>query len=136
MSKVYTDMSDYERAAEEEFRNKVEELSYYQGEVERTTIDGEWTEEELKGDIWDEASKLVDDWIEKNKHRALKDDKLTHVEFIVNDICSRYDIIEVYNRAYDLHRNDKNRMFGIHYYDELVRAEVKKVLDNNLVNNQ
>ena len=137
MSKIYTDIKDFERAQEEEFRNKVEEIAYYQGD---STIDGEWTESELKGDIYDEAHMILHGepgkntgWLAFNLGRAVYDNDLLKEEFIVENICERYDLIEVYNRAYDLHRNDKPMLFGIHYFDELARAEIKKLLKNNLV---
>lgn len=140
MSKIYTDIKDFERAQEEEFRNKVEEIAYYQGDSERTTIDGEWTESELKDDIYDEAHMILHGepgkntgWLAFNLGRAVYDNDLLKEEFIVENICERYDLIEVYNRAYDLHRNDKPMLFGIHYFDELVQAEIKKLLKNNLV---
>jgi len=131
----YNDMTDFEKAQEDELRAKIVEVNSLYGHVDRTTLDGEWTEEELKDDVWSEAKKILRDegWLEKHKHRTLKDSDLTHEEFIVEDICSRYDLIEVYNRAYDKHRNDKPMKFGIHYFDELARAEVLKVLKNNLV---
>ena len=140
MSKIYPDINDFERAQEEEFRNKVEEIAYYQGDTERTTIDGEWTESELKEDVYDEAHKILHGepggkvgWLALNLGRAVYDNELLKEEFIVENICERYDLIEVYNRAYDLHRNDKPMLFGIHYFDELARAEIKKLLKNNLV---
>ena len=37
---------------EDEFANKCQEIAIYQP-VERTTLDGEWTEEELRNDIYD-----------------------------------------------------------------------------------
>jgi hypothetical protein len=141
MGKIYESMEDYERAAEEEFKAACQEMAYYQGNVERTTIDGEWTESELKDDVWDMTDKVLKGtkdkkgWLELNANRAVKDSDLTKTEFITTDICDRYDLIEVYNRAYDIHRNDKPMLFGIHYFDDLVVAEVNKILKNNLVTN-
>ena len=59
MSKIYTSMEAFEEAQEKEFRVKVEEIAYYQGDLERTTLDGEWTESELKDCLWDEANKFI-----------------------------------------------------------------------------
>ena len=139
MGKIYTSISDFEEAQEKEFRLKCEEMAYYQGDRERYTIDGEWTEEELKDDIYSEAKKFllgdknIKGWISVNSGRAMVDPDLIKVEYLVEDICNRYDLIEVYNRAYDLHRNDKPMKFGIHYFDELVQNEIKKTLKNNLI---
>jgi hypothetical protein len=130
----------YQEEAEKEFGEKVLEIqSYYQGNIERTTIDGEWTESELKDDLYSEALHILNGtdgkpgWLEKHKNCALLDKDLTFVEYLVEHICSKYDMIEVYNRCYDLHRNDKPMMFGIHYFDEVAREEVIKTLNNNLV---
>lgn len=139
MGKIYNSISDFEEAQEKEFRLKCEEMAYYQGDKERYTIDGEWTEEELKDDIYSEAKKFllgdknIKGWISVNPGRAMVDPDLTKVEYLVEDICNRYDLIEVYNRAYDLHRNDKPMKFGIHYFDELVQNEIMKTLKNNLI---
>lgn len=141
LGKIYTDVLEFEKAMEADFQEKCKMVAMYQGDQERMTLDHEWSESELKDDLYSEALRVLNGdkekgtkgWLEQHKHRAFKDEQLTHVEFIVEDICSRFDIVEVYNRAYDLHRNDENRMFGIHYFDELTRAEVLKVLKNNLL---
>jgi hypothetical protein len=141
MGKIYESQEDYEKAFEEDFKHTVEEIGYYQGDLERTTLDGEWTEEDLKDDVWDEANKILNGdkkkgtkgWIEQHEGRAVKDIDLLKVEYMVEDICSRYDIIEVYNKAVDYNRNNPEKKFGICYFDELVRAEVNKVLKNNLL---
>lgn len=140
MGKIYTSMTDFERAMEDEFREKVESIAYYQGNIKRTTLDNEWTDEELDGILYDEVLKILNGedgskgWLEKNKYKAIKDNTLTKPEFIVNDIKDRYDLIEVYNRAYDMHRNDEKRLFGIQYFIDLCKDEINKILRNNLVN--
>lgn len=139
MSKIYTDMNDYERAAEKEFRIKCEEIAYYQGDLERTTIDGEWTESELRDDLWDEANKFLNGtkdskgWLAKHQGRIFRDTDLCKVEYLVEDICSRYDLIEVYNRVVDIHRNDEKKLFGIVYFDQIAVAEIEKTLKQNLI---
>lgn len=139
MSKIYASREDYERAAEEEFRIKVEEIAYYQGNMERTTLDGEWTEDELKDDLWDEASKILNGtgeskgWVDKHKDRAMINPDLCKVQYLVEDICTRYDLIEVYNKVVDAHRNDEKRLFWITYFDQIARAEIEKTLKKNLI---
>lgn len=129
----------YDRAAEEEFKIKCEEIAYYQGDIERTTLDGEWTEQELKDDLWDEANKFLNGtkeskgWLETHKGRAMRDTDLCKVQYLVEDICTRYDMIEVYNKVVDMHRNDENKLFGIAYFDQIARAEIEKTLKQNLV---
>lgn len=136
---LYEGMSDIEIKAEEEFKAKIVEVQSYYRHRERTTIDGEWTYDELKEDLWGEAHKYLHGdgnktgWLAHCLGRALKDPLLLKEEYLVEDICDRYDLIEVYNKAYDMHRNDKPMMFGIHYFDELARAEVAKTLKNNLI---
>ena len=144
MAKIYNSMSDFEEAQEKEFREKVEvisSLSYYQGDTDRTTIDKEWTESELKDDLWSEAKKVLDGdknksgWLSKNKFKAVYDEDLKKIEYLVEHLASELDLIEIYNGALDKHRNDKPMLFGIHYFDEAIRAEILKVLNNNLVSN-
>lgn len=139
MGKIYESQEDYDRAAEEEFKIKCEEITYYQGDIERTTLDGEWTEQELKDDLWDEANKFLNGtkeskgWLETHKGRAMRDTDLCKVQYLVEDICTRYDMIEVYNKVVDMHRNDENKLFGIAYFDQIARAEIEKTLKQNLV---
>lgn len=139
MGKIYESQEDYELAAEREFEGTVEEIAYYQGDLERTTLDGEWTESELKDDLWDEANKVLNGtkdtvgWLEKHKNRALRDPDLCKVQYLVEDICNRFDMIEVYNKVVDIHRNDEHKLFGIAYFDQIARAEVEKTLKNNLL---
>lgn len=139
MGKIYTDMNAFEIAMENEFREKVEQLSLYSGDGERTTLDNEWTEEELEGVLYDETIKILNGtdgkkgWLEKNKNKALYDKLLTTPEYIVEDIKDRYDLIEIYNRACDMHRNDEKKLFGIHYFSDLAIKEVNKTLRNNIV---
>lgn len=139
MGRIFESKEDYDIAAENEFRNKVEEIAYYQGDIERTTLDGEWTESELKDDLWDEANKIINGtkdtkgWLEIHKDRAMVDPELYKVEYIVEDICTRYDLIEVYNKVVDMHRNDEHKLFGIAYFDQIARAEIEKTLKQNLL---
>lgn len=139
MGKIYDSQEDYDRAAEEEFKIKCEEIAYYQGDIERTTLDGEWTEQELKDDLWDEANKFLNGtkdakgWLETHKGRAMIDPDLCKVQYLVEDICNRFDMIEVYNKVVDMHRNDEHKLFGIAYFDQIARAEIEKTLKQNLV---
>ena len=139
MGKIYDSQEDYDRAAEEEFKIKCEEIAYYQGDIERTTLDGEWTEQELKDDLWDEANKFINGtkeskgWLETHKGRAMRDTDLCKVQYLVEDICTRYDMIEVYNKVVDMLRIDEHKLFGIEYFDQIARAEIEKTLKQNLV---
>lgn len=139
MGRIFESKEDYDIAAEKEFRDKIEEIAYYQGDIERTTLDGEWTEQELKDDLWDEANKIINGtkdtkgWLEIHKDRAMVDTELYKVEYIVEDICTRYDLIEVYNKVVDMHRNDEPKLFGIAYFDQIARAEIEKTLKQNLL---
>lgn len=133
MGKIYESQKDYNEAFEEEFRSKIEEIAYYQGNIERTTIDGEWTESELKSDIYDEVKAVLekDGYVEKFKYIALKDRDLLKTQYLTEYLCNNFDVIETYNKNYDKHRNDKPMKFGIHYFDEAVRKQIKITLDAN-----
>lgn len=129
-------LTEEELKAEKEFREKVEEIAYYQGDAERVTLDGEWTEDELKGDVEDEAYKILEGdkgWVESHKFCALRNKDLTHVEFLVNTFCDENDLIALYNSAVDEHRNDSETMFGIHYFDQKVHSKLLKMLSENLL---
>lgn len=133
------EMTDYDRKAEDEFRVKVEEFAFYQGNRERYTLDGEWSEEELKGSIVDEAMKILQGdsktpgWIVKTSGRAKKDKDLEFPEFLANKIIEEYDIVEEYNKLVDKHRNDPQVKFGICYFDEWSIKTMNKILKENLL---
>jgi len=137
MGRIYSNIDEFEKTQEDEFRNKVIEIAYYQGDRERITLDGEWTESELKDDVYNEAHKILcnEGYADKYRFRAMIDSNLIIPEYITTHICDNYDVIEVYNRLVDMHRNDEKVLFGIHYFDDIVRKEVLKVLKNNLINN-
>ena len=133
------ELNDFDIKMEKEFRAKVEEFYYYQGDKERYTLDGEWSESELKGSIADEAMKLLQGdktspgWIVKTSGRAKIDKDLEFPEFLANKIIDENDIIEKYNSLVDKHRNDPKVKFGICYFDEWCIKEMTKILNNNLV---
>lgn len=112
---------------------------YYEGNEERVTIDGEWTEEELKGDISDEVIKIMSGtngkkgWVESNKHRALYNKDLTLVEYVTTAIVDELDVIEIYNKELDKHKNDSPVLFGIHYFDEYIDKKILETLNSNIV---
>lgn len=136
MNKIYSDMGSFERAAEEEFIAKCEEIAYYQGNKERVTLDGEWTESELRDDVYDEVSKLLlgeKGLAEKYKYRALVDKNILIPEYMCNHICEGKDLIEWYNTIVDKNRNNEKKLFGIVYFDTEVIKEAERVLKRNLV---
>ena len=45
-------MFDIDKSIEDEFKRRCTEIAMYQPSV-RTTLDGEWTEEELREDVYD-----------------------------------------------------------------------------------
>ena len=55
------------------------------------------------------------------------------MQYLVEDVRNRFDIIEVYNKVIDMHRNDEHRPFSIVYSDQIARAEVEKTLKQNLI---
>lgn len=125
---------------EKDFEQQVEMISMYQGDIERTTLDGEWTESELQDDIYSDVKTVLNGkdnikgWIDKNKHKAVYDSDLLKAEYLTEKIKNEVDVVELYNKAYDKHRNDERKLFPIHYYSEELRKIIKKELNNNLVN--
>lgn len=99
----------------------------------RTTLDREWSEDELQDDIYDicvnvMTPKLLDSY----KYRALKDRDLLKPHYMSEQILDEVgDVVELYNKEYNKHRNEK--IFGIHWYDEAITRIIKKKLKENLV---
>lgn len=114
-------------------------LSYYQGDNERLTLDREWTEQELRDDVWDEANKILNGhdgkkgWLDRNKDRAFHDKDLVKVEYLVENILTEIDVIELYNKEVDKHRNDTDKLFGIAYFDKAIQSKIERTLKQNLV---
>lgn len=125
---------------EKDFEQQVEMISMYQGDIERTTLDGEWTESELQDDIYSDVKAVLNGkadkkgWLEKNKHKAVYDSDLLKAEYLTEKIKNEVDVIELYNKSYDKHRNDERKLFPIHYYSEELQKIIKKELNSNLVN--
>ena len=98
----------------------------------RTTLDGEWTEEELADDIYDECSKLVRVYKTKYRNCAVYDNNLYKPQYLAEKIKSESDdLIEIYNKCADKHRNEN--AFGIHWFDEWIHEQIKRILNANLV---
>lgn len=138
MGKIYTDMNDFEEAQEKEFRDKVIEVNNIYCSTEVTTLDGEWTLEDLKDDVYSEAKKVLtpdSKWVKEASSRAMYNKELVLVQYMAEHISEQYDLIEVYNKAYAKHVNDTNRLFGIHYFDEEINKLIVKALKDNLVTN-
>ena len=55
------------------------------------------------------------------------------MQYLIEDVRNRFDIIEVYNKVIGIHRNDEHRPFSIVYSDQIARAEVEKTLKQNLI---
>lgn len=126
-------LTKFEQKIEDDIKKQITEYSYYAGDREEYTLDGEWSQSELEEDLDDEALRLVNDWKEKNKYRAVLDKDLLFPEYLANKVKEENDLIVVYNKAYDKHRNDADRKFGIHYFDEEIVKIMKKILKENLV---
>ena len=123
---------DVNKGYEAMFAEKCEEIAMYQPSV-RTTLDGEWTEEELREDVYDVCIEtMTDDVLKKYQYRALKDNDLLKTQYMADHILGQIDdVIELYNKEYDKHRNE--RCFGIVWYDNAIKCMVKKELKDNLV---
>ena len=123
---------DIDKGYEAMFAEKCEEIAMYQPEV-RTTLNGEWTEEELREDVYDVCIEtMTDDVLKKYQYRALKDNDLLKTQYMADHILEQIDdVIEFYNKEYDKHRNE--RCFGIVWYDNAIKCMIKKELKDNLV---
>lgn len=128
---VYSSEEEFQQAQEEEFKTKITEVEYYYGHKERVTLDGEWTEQELQDELRDEVMRIVQEFNNEYKDRALKDSSMRHDEYVSTKIIEQLDLVEIYNTQYDKRRSEG--LFGIHYFDDWVKKELTKVLKNNLV---
>ena len=98
----------------------------------RLTLDNEWSEEELESNIDDECIKLAPIYEAKYRNRAVYDKDLYKPPYLAEKIKDESgDLIEIYNKEYDKHRNEK--MFGIHWFDKWIEAQVRRILNGNLV---
>ena len=123
---------DVNKGYEAMFAEKCEEIAMYQPEV-RTTLDGEWTEEELREDVYDVCIEtMTDSVLKKYQYRALKDSDLLKTQYMAEKILDQIDdVVELYNKEYDKHRNENK--FGIVWYDEAIKSMINKLLKENLV---
>lgn len=125
-------MFDINKSIEDEFKRRCTEIAMYQPSV-RTTLDGEWTEEELREDVYDICIEtMTDSELKKYQYRALKDSDLLKTQYMAEKILDQIDdVVELYNKEYDKHRNDNK--FGIAWYDEAIKSMINKLLEENLV---
>lgn len=125
-------MFDINKSVEDEFARRCTEIAMYQPSV-RTTLDGEWTEEELREDVYDVCIEtMTDSALKKYQYRALKDSDLLKTQYMAEKILDQIDdVVELYNKEYDKHRNDNK--FGIVWYDEAIKSMINKLLKENLV---
>lgn len=121
-----SDLFDFDDKYEEDFRNTCEEICTSEPEV-KTTLDGLWDLDELKGNIDDEVFKMKDE-LDKNKFRALKDRNMLLPQYVAELIKQNYDLFEEYNKAA---ASDRNK-FGIAMFDIWIHAEVKKLSKDNI----
>ena len=117
---------------EAEFTQKCEEIAMYQPRV-RTTLDGEWTEEELREDVYDVCiEEMTADRLKKYQYRALRNKDMLKPQYMANTILDQIDdVIELYNTECDKHRHEKK--FGIVWYDEAIKSRINRLLKENLV---
>lgn len=102
---------------------------------QRTTLDQQWEEDELIDDIYDVCHEVMtDELLAKYKRRALFDYSLLLVPYMAEEITSSIDdVIELYNKEYDKHRNTANAENGISFYDSAIKKMVLSKLKGNLV---
>lgn len=108
-------------------------FAYYDHQ-ERTTIDGEWTYDELYSDIYDEVTKYYKENNVSKKYmsRAVYDRELiNHPQEMIRQVHLNKDLIDVYNTEYSKRRQEDK--FGITYFDEWINREIKRLLRENEV---
>ena len=106
---------------------------YYNGNRERVTLDAEWSESELKDNVWDDCNQVLKEWLVKNSNKPVYNKDLLSVDYLAEQVCNENDVIEVYNKEYDKHRNDEEKLFGVAYFDNWCKAHVRLLLKANLV---
>lgn len=108
------------------------EMSYYGSET-RTTLDGEWEEEELLGELQDTCLDVLKQVRSKYEGRALVDADLLYDEYLSNAVREAlgYDLIIAYNSEADRRKDES--LFAIHYFYDKVRETAMKILKDNVV---
>lgn len=103
------------------------------GHEEKLTLDGEWTYDELDGDVYDVVAKYYErnNVSDRYKGKALYDTDLLKPQYMVEEIKCGVDLIEVYNTEYNK-RKEENK-FGITYFDEWVENQIQQKLKGNEV---
>lgn len=131
---VISDSKDYDEQYEKEFKQAIEEVAYYQGNIERSTIDGEWASSELDDCLFSDCKDILLEMADSFKYRAVYNKNLLLPEFLSNEISDNNDLIEIYNSLYSEHLHDENKagVFTIHYFDEKIKKIAKKLLNENL----
>ena len=117
--------------AENEFKLKCEEIAMHQPVV-RTTLDGEWDEDELKSDIYDVCTEVMTEAVlKKYTNRALRNSKLLLPDYMHETILNSIDdVIELYNIVSNYRKDNKS---GIVWYDEAIKEMILKLLKENLI---
>lgn len=128
-----------EELRQEEERSRIdaeafERDGFYYDSIERSTLDGEWVEQELLDEVADICLKVIKELKPKYEGRALKDPLLLYDEYLATQVIENIsDVVECYNNEYDKRKSEK--MFGIHYFDDRIKTEAKNILKNNLACN-
>lgn len=108
------------------------EVAMYQP-TPRTTLDGEWLEDELQSDIYDVCIEVMTpELLKKYEFRALKDTSILKPQSMYERILDIVgDVVQLYNKEYDKHRHEK--CDGIKWYDETIAKMIHRELKENLV---
>lgn len=125
-------MDDFDKEFEDKFRSACNEYASY-GSRERTTLDNEWTHDELHENVYDVCIEyMTDKVLSKYKNKALINQDLLKPQYMADRLISQTDdLVELYNSEYDKHRNEK--CFGIVWFDEAIKRMITKELRENVV---
>ena len=102
----------------------------YQQSHEKITIDGEWWEDELRGNVHDICIQIMTPKIlQKYEYRALKNKDLLKPQYMAEQILNEIDVVELYDNEYKKH----NQIYDIELYDVAIATIVEQKLEENIV---
>lgn len=125
---------NFERQQENEFQVKCRELAdIRQSQAERYTIDDEWSEEELKSNVYDVCVEVMTDrLLKKYEHKALYNTNLLNHQYMTDHILNQIgDVVEFYNDKYNSCHGDV--IFKIVLFDNAIKSIILNDLRENVV---
>lgn len=97
---------------------------------DRLTLDHRLTESELGEYVGDTCMEAVPKWLAANPKKYVKDTTLIFPGVLAQKIVLENDLVLVYNKEYDKHRNDG--AWGIKWFTDWVHKEAFRILNKNV----